>query len=44
MCAVDALMRGRMGISSDKDRKPLYYDHTLDDFTITNGIIMARSQ
>jgi fructose-1,6-bisphosphatase/inositol monophosphatase family enzyme len=34
MCAVDALMRGRLGITSNKDKKPIIYDHKLDDYTI----------
>lgn len=43
MCAAEALMRGRFGIVTNKDKSPIIYEHKLEDYTIMNGIIMARS-
>ncbi len=43
MCASEALIAARFGIVSDKDQKSIKYDHTLSDFTLENGIIMARN-
>ena len=43
MCAAEALMRARFGIVTDKDRKLINYDHTLEDFTLPHGIIMSRT-
>lgn len=45
MCAGEALMRGRLGLISNKDQEPIIYQ--LDkgqDATIHNGIIFARNQ
>lgn len=36
-------MRGRFGIVTNKDKAPIIYEHNLKDYTILNGIIMARS-
>lgn len=44
MCAPEALVRARFGIMTDKDKKPIIYESNLKDYTITNGILMARSQ
>jgi len=44
MCAAEALMRARFGIVTDKNRAPIDYDHTLNDYTLPNGIIMSRTQ
>lgn len=44
MCGIDALMKGRFGITSAIDKSPLIYDHTVSDFTMQKGIILARSQ
>ena len=43
MCAAEALMRGRFGVVTDKDKKPIIYEHLTDDYTIPNGILFARS-
>lgn len=43
-CAVEALIRGRFGIVTDKDRKPVVYDERGPDFTIPNGIIIASNK
>jgi hypothetical protein len=43
MCAGEALIRARFGITSDKDRNPIIYDHTRSDFTIENGFVFART-
>jgi hypothetical protein len=43
MCGAEALIRGRYGVITNKDKKPIIYDHTLSDFTILNGIIFGRS-
>ena len=44
MCAVDALMKARFGLTSNKDRQKLTYENDEDDCTMHNGIIMARSE
>jgi hypothetical protein len=33
-----------MGIVCDSDHKPLYYDPNVDDFTIKNGIVVAKNK
>jgi len=44
MCATDALIRSRFGVSTNKDGEPLIYDHQQDDFNIKNGFIMATNK
>lgn len=45
MCASDALIRARYGVTSNKFGLPLVYEQTYnDDYTIINGVIMARSK
>lgn len=44
ICAAEALVRGRFGIVTDKDKKFINYDHTLNDYTIPNGILLSRSK
>eukprot|EP00347_Sterkiella_histriomuscorum_P005289 403357170 len=44
MCASEALIRGRFGIITNKDRQPIVYEENLQDYTILNGIMMARSE
>jgi 3'-phosphoadenosine 5'-phosphosulfate (PAPS) 3'-phosphatase len=44
-CAVEALVRGRFGIVTDKDKKPIIYKPVeKNNFTIPNGLIIARNQ
>jgi hypothetical protein len=33
-----------MGIVCDSDHKPLYYDDKAKDFTIKNGIVVAKNK
>jgi 3'-phosphoadenosine 5'-phosphosulfate (PAPS) 3'-phosphatase len=44
MCAGEALIQSMMGIVCDSDHKPLIYDHTLQDFTIKNGIFVSKNK
>ena len=44
ICAVDALIKARFGITSNKDRKHLTYNIKESDYTMNNGIILARSE
>jgi 3'-phosphoadenosine 5'-phosphosulfate (PAPS) 3'-phosphatase len=44
MCAGEALIQGMMGVVCDSDHKPLYYDEKALDFTIYNGIIVAKNR
>ena len=44
MCAGEALIQAMMGIVCDSDHKPLYYDHKAKDFTIPNGIVVAKNK
>jgi len=33
-----------MGIVCDAYHKPIFYDHTLDDYTVSNGIIITKNK
>lgn len=44
MCASEALIQAKMGIVTDANRRPLIYDHTKKDFTIREGIIVAKNK
>jgi 3'-phosphoadenosine 5'-phosphosulfate (PAPS) 3'-phosphatase len=44
MCAGEALIQAMMGVVCDADHKPLYYDHNAKDFTIPNGILVAKNK
>jgi len=33
-----------MGVVCDAYHKPIIYDHTLEDFTIPNGMIIAKNK
>lgn len=44
MCASEALIQAKMGIVSDACSRPLIYDHTKDNFTIREGIIVAKNK
>ena len=43
MCASEALIEAKMGICVDACGKPLQYDHNKDDYTIKEGIIIAKN-
>ena len=43
MCASEALIEAKMGICVDAAGKPLVYDEERDDFTVTEGIIIAKN-
>ena len=47
VCAVEALVRGRFGVVTDKDKKPIEYypaeENGKTNFTIPNGLIIARN-
>ena len=43
MCASEALIEAKMGICVDASGKPLVYDHNREDFTINEGIIIAKN-
>ena len=44
MCASEALIQAKMGIVTDANSRPLIYDHTKGDFTIREGIIVAKNK
>lgn len=44
VCAVEALIRGRFGVVTDKDMQPIVYNPNQDNFTIPNGVIISRNQ
>ena len=44
LCAGEALMQSMMGVVCDANHKPLEYDHTADDFTINQGIIISKNK
>lgn len=43
MCASEALIEAKMGICTDRNGKPLVYDETKEDYTINEGIIIAKN-
>jgi hypothetical protein len=43
MCASEALIEAKMGICTDARGKALLYDHNLTDYTIKEGIIIAKN-
>jgi hypothetical protein len=44
MCASEALMLARMGVVTDANQRPIIYDHTKSNYTIREGIIMAKNK
>jgi len=44
MCASEALMLARMGVVTDASQRPIIYDHTKNNYTIREGIIMAKNK
>ena len=44
LCAGEALIQASMGIVCDAYHKPIIYDHTLDDYTISNGIVICKNK
>ena len=44
MCAGEALLQSMMGVICDANHKPLIYDHTKDDFTIQEGIVISKNK
>ena len=44
MCASEALIQAKMGIVTDANSRPLLYDHNKDNFTIREGIIVAKNK
>ena len=44
MCAGEALIQSMMGIVCGSDHKPIFYDDKATDFTITNGIFVAKNK
>jgi len=44
MCAAEALIQARMGIVTDAHSSPLIYDHTKSNYTIREGIIVAKNK
>ena len=43
LCAGEALIQSMMGIVCDADNKPLIYNANSTDFTITEGIVIAKN-
>lgn len=44
MCASEALLTAKMGIVTDAYSRPLMYDHTKTNYTIRDGIIVAKNK
>jgi hypothetical protein len=44
MCASEALIQAKMGIVTDASSRPLIYDHTKDNYTIREGIVVAKNK
>jgi len=44
MCAGEALVQAMMGIVCDSDHKPTYYDENATDFTMYNGLVVAKNR
>lgn len=44
MCASEALIQAKMGIVTNANSRPLIYDHTKDNYTIREGIIVAKNK
>jgi 3'-phosphoadenosine 5'-phosphosulfate (PAPS) 3'-phosphatase len=44
MCASEALIQAKMGIVTDANSRPLIYDHTKENFTIREGIVIAKNK
>ena len=44
MCASEALIQARMGLVTDAKSKPLLYDPNKSDYTIKEGIIVAKNK
>lgn len=44
MCASEALIEGMMGFTTDANNKPIIYDHTKNNYTIREGIIVAKNK
>lgn len=37
-------MQSMMGVVCDANHKPLEYDHTADDYTIRQGIVISKNK
>lgn len=44
LCAGEALLQAKMGIVCDAANKPILYDHSADNFTITEGIMISKNK
>ena len=44
MCASEALMLSCMGIVTDANSKPIIYDHNKENYTIREGILIAKNR
>lgn len=44
MCAGEALLQSMMGVVCDANQRPLVYDHTKKNFTIMEGIVIAKNK
>ncbi len=44
MCASEALIQSRMGIVTDANSRPIIYDDSKENFTIREGIIVAKNK
>jgi 3'-phosphoadenosine 5'-phosphosulfate (PAPS) 3'-phosphatase len=43
MCASEALIEAKMGICVDASGQPIIYDHEKTNYTINEGIIIAKN-
>ena len=44
MCAGEALLQSMMGVVCDAYHKPLIYDPDAEDFTVPDGIVIAKNK
>jgi len=44
MCASDALIKSRHGFCTNADSKPLIYDETKTNYTVRDGIVVAKNK
>ena len=44
MCASEALIQSMMGVVCDANHKPLIYDHKAENYTIEQGIVIAKNR
>jgi len=44
MCGSEAILQSRFGVTTDAQKRPLYYDHERNHHTLPDGIIAAKNK